>query len=111
VLRFATLLGVLYAFAVAWVIFSTVVTLFVLYDARNMRESRREIWVFLRRNDALAKSNWARLQSAALAMDEIEAARERVRAYAESIGVCPNCRKQPGDNAAQGQSGTRPLVP
>lgn len=95
-LRFATLLGVLYAFAVAWVIFSTVVTLFVLYDAHNMRENRRSI----ARNNALAKMNWDRLQLATLALDEIEAARERVRAYAESIGVCPNCRKQPGDDSA-----------
>lgn len=99
-LRFATLLGVLYAFAVAWVIFSTVVTLFVLYDARNMRESRRDTWRSIKRNDAFAKLNWARLQNATLALDEIEAARERVRAYAESIGVCPNCRKQPGDDSA-----------
>ena len=106
-LQYATLFGVLYAFAVAWVIFSTVVTLFVLCDAHNVRENRRSI----ARNKALAMSNWNRLQLATLALDEIEAARERVRAYAESVGICPNCRKQPGDNATQGERGARTLVP
>ena len=95
--QFATVLGPLYAVAVAWVIFSTCVTLFVLSDWQRAKRTRAQSFT----NERIADDNRRRLLLAAKSLDEIENAREHVSRYAQSIGFCPDCRKQPSAYAAK----------